>query len=114
MGPVPARGSADGPVPFTLGSAPVRAHQPLVAAGVSRSSQGASPRPWTPAPITPVSPLGSYRSVRTRRIPARRRDHELVDGGRNAGGQGGRRGNVGVHVLIGDREWRVAGERHPA
>ena len=38
-----------------------RAHQPLVAAGVSRSSQGASASPWTPAPITPVSPLARAR-----------------------------------------------------
>ena len=36
-----------------MGVAPVpRAHHPLVAAGVSRLSQGASARPWTPTPIT--------------------------------------------------------------
>ena len=51
----------DGPVSYASAGDGValRAHHPLVAAGVSRSSHGASARPWTPAPITPVSPLGS-------------------------------------------------------
>src|SRR5271166_4326332 len=51
----------DRPVSCMLagGGVALRAHHPLVAAGVSRSSHGASASPWTPAPITPVSPLES-------------------------------------------------------
>jgi hypothetical protein len=82
------------PVSCTLagGNVALRAHHPLVAAGVFRSSHGASASPWTPT-ITPVSPLDSGRFLpdpadraqnsprrRTpRRVPAGRREHELVD-----------------------------------
>src|SRR5712691_98653 len=60
-GPVFDGAVFDGAVPGPLagGSVAFRAHHPLVAAGVSRASHGASASPWTPAPITPVSPLDS-------------------------------------------------------
>src|SRR5580658_7179929 len=92
-GPVPglfdggavSAGPRHSPVPGGLaaGMAPVpRAHQPLVAAGVSRLSQGASLRPWTPTPITPVSPLGSPMPSLTRRTA---RANSPASAGRIAG-----------------------------
>ncbi len=67
--------------PAGVAAAP-RAHQPLVAAGVSRLSQGASARPCTPTPITPVSPLGSPTPSLTRRTA---RANSPASAGRSAG-----------------------------
>ena len=64
------------------GGVALRAHHPLVAAGVSRSSHGASASPWTPAPSTPVSPLEEARPPRTRRTA---RKNPPASAGRRAG-----------------------------
>ena len=48
------------------------------------------------------------------RIPAGGREHELVDRRRDAGRHRGRGRDIGVDVLVGDRERGVAGERQPA
>jgi hypothetical protein len=48
------------------------------------------------------------------RVPAGRREHELVDRRGDAGRQRRRRRDVGVHVLVGDGQRGVAGERQPA
>src|SRR6266568_146942 len=60
IGSVPARLTGDEavPGPSAGGSVAFRAHHPLVAAGVSRASHGASASPWTPAPSTLCIPGG--------------------------------------------------------
>ena len=82
-GPIgPVLGPPAGTAPAT-GTGPVpRAHHPLVAAGVSRSSHGASARPWTPTPITSVSPPGSPVPCLTMRAA---RANSAASAGRRAG-----------------------------
>src|SRR5580658_8787406 len=82
--PPPSWPGSSGPVPgpFAGGAGASCPHHPLVAAGVSRLSHGASVRPWTPTPITPVSPLGSPTLSLTRRTA---RANSPASAGRSAG-----------------------------